>query len=245
MRARESVSLRLVKAPSKAPRSSSSPAPSAPQSRPRRRARTAPPAVNLEDLPRIPISELLPPPFARLATASPALASVFTMAALLAPTQVAVVIEGARESGKEALARCIHEASRRAAGPFVVVNCRSYESESAGEGRASTFARALEKARGGTLVLDEPGALDLDAQDALLAALAVRDGARPSPRGLDVRAARARVIATTTVDLEEMVHQGRLREALFLELADARLALPTDGPGLARTGAGMGAARCA
>jgi DNA-binding NtrC family response regulator len=208
MAARESVSLRIKKTRSLTARS-------------RNRSH----ATALEASFRngsIPLSKLLPPPFARLATANPDAAQVFAIAAILASTLVSVVIEGPKDSCKDVLARRIHEASRSAAGPFVVLNAREVGKEATGT-NALSFARILERARGGTLVIDEPCDLDLAGQDELLAALAERSGSGNSALECEER---ARILVTTTIDLESLSREGRFRDALFIELADARLALP-------------------
>src|SRR5499427_6978043 len=116
-----------------------------------------------------------PPPasFGRVAARSPAMVAVLTDLARLAPSEVTLTLIGETGTGKDVLARAVHDASRRARGPFVVFDCGAVaptlmESELFGHEKGSfTGAHAehegaFERAAGGTLFLDEIGELPLD-----------------------------------------------------------------------------------
>jgi DNA-binding NtrC family response regulator len=160
-----------------------------------------------------------------------------TLAALhrFAPLDTTVLLRGPTGSGKELAARAIHEHSRRAAGPYVALNCAAIpeglcESELFGHVRgAFTGAQrphlgAFQRARGGTLFLDEIGELPLHLQAILLRALETRritqvGGEHEIP--VDVR-----VIAATHRPLEAWIDSGRFREDLFHRLGVLTVALP-------------------
>lgn len=152
----------------------------------------------------------------------------------IAPSSAPVLITGETGTGKEVVARAVHDASRCAAHPFVAVNCSALpatliESELFGHERgAFTGAVAaqpgwFEHAHGGTLFLDEIGDLPLAIQVKLLRVLqegeVVRVGAR-RPISVDVR-----VIAATNASLEVAMTERRFREDLYYRLQVAPLAL--------------------
>jgi len=153
----------------------------------------------------------------------------------IAPSNATVLVTGETGTGKEIVARHVHELSSRHTGPFVAVNCGALsetlvESELFGHERgAFTGATAtrpgwFEAAHGGTLFLDEIGDLPAPVQVKLLRVLqereVVRVGSR-SPIAVDVR-----LIAATNVDLREAVGTGRFREDLYYRLNVACIALP-------------------
>ncbi len=158
---------------------------------------------------------------------SHAMAEVRDQVVRVAPTGASVLLRGESGTGKGMLAREIHRLSKRAAGPFVDVNCASIqpqlaESEIFGHERgAFTGAHArkpglMEVANGGTLFLDEVADLDLQTQAKVLKALEDRTfrrvgGVRQLP--VDVR-----IIAATHRDLEEMTGHGTFRRDLFYRL---------------------------
>ncbi len=173
-----------------------------------------------------------PRSFGRMAAASARMLNVFALCRDLAPTDVPVVVEGETGTGKEVLGECIHEASRRAQQPFIVLDCRTtprdqIEAYLFGEiSRPDGTVRAgiFEMASGGTLLIDEPGDLDLEVQAKLLRAL---------DKGTVVRlndAApvhfNARVIVATSHNLDKLVEEGKFREDLYFRLAGARIELP-------------------
>ena len=170
--------------------------------------------------------------FGRLASNSARMLNVFTLCERLAPTDVPIILEGETGTGKEIVAECIHEASPRAAAPFVVLDCRTtprelVEGHLFGEvSRADGSVRTgiFEHANGGTLLLDEPGDLDNDVQTKLLRALdkgiIVRVGDHSPTR------VNARILVATSNDLDKMVEEGKFREDLYYRLAGARIELP-------------------
>lgn len=152
----------------------------------------------------------------------------------IAPSEATVLIIGETGTGKELVARQIHQLSRRADKPFVAVNCGAFseslvESELFGHekgaftGASDARAGWFEAAHGGTIFLDEIGDLSLSIQVKLLRVLqeneVVRLGSRQS-RKLDIR-----VIAATNVRLEEAVQAGKFREDLYYRLKVASIHL--------------------
>ncbi|HEY3816900.1 MAG TPA: sigma 54-interacting transcriptional regulator [Polyangiaceae bacterium] len=167
----------------------------------------------------------------RMASSSPRMINVLSLCQRLAPSDMPVVLEGETGTGKELLAENIHEASGRAAHPFVVLDCRTTPGELAegylfGEARAdgSTRAGIFELAGDGTLLVDEPGDLSLELQAKLLRALdkgVVQRVGDPTP----VRVG-ARILVATSHDFDRLVEEGKLREDLYHRLAGARIEVP-------------------
>ena len=171
----------------------------------------------------------------RIIGSSRAMAEVREQVVRVAPADASVLLLGESGTGKGMLAREIHRLSKRAAGPFVDVNCASIqpqlaESEIFGHERgAFTGANArkpglLEVAHGGTLFLDEVADLDLQAQAKVLKALEDRTfrrvgGVRQLP--VDVR-----IIAATHRNLEEMIDAGTFRRDLFYRLNVFPIVIP-------------------
>jgi DNA-binding NtrC family response regulator len=173
--------------------------------------------------------------FEDIVARSPAMLRIIALARRVAPRSLTILIEGESGTGKELLARAIHRASPRYAGPFVAVNCAAIplelaESELFGHRRGS-FSGAVsdrrghfEAANGGTIFLDEIGDLPLAVQVKLLRVLQEREVVpigESKPRSIDVR-----VIAATNRSLIGEVKEGRFREDLFYRLAVAVLTLP-------------------
>lgn len=163
------------------------------------------------------------------------LRAVMQRVAQVAPTNAGVLILGETGSGKEVIARAIHERSQRHDGPFIRVNCGAVppdllDSELFGHEKGS-FTGAInhrrgwfERANGGTLFLDEIGELPLVAQVRLLRVL--QDGILQrvgSETDIDVD---VRVIAATHRDLPHMVQNGEFREDLWYRLAVFPIILP-------------------
>ena len=165
----------------------------------------------------------------------PVSASLLARIRMVAPSPASVLVIGETGTGKELIARHVHELSHRAQGPFVAVNCGAFseslvESELFGHEKGA-FTGALtqkagwfEAANSGTLFLDEIGDLPLSMQVKLLRVLQEREIVRLGSRRstpIDVR-----VIAATNVKLEEAVAAGKFREDLFYRLRVATLVLP-------------------
>jgi DNA-binding NtrC family response regulator len=154
----------------------------------------------------------------------------------IAPTESRVLITGPNGSGKELVARWIHEKSNRASGPIVEVNCAAIpseliESELFGHkkgsftGAIADKAGKFEQAEGGTLFLDEIGDMSLDAQAKVLRALQERKITRVGDAKeikVDVR-----VLAATNKDLREEIANGRFREDLYHRLAVIVVQVPS------------------
>lgn len=146
------------------------------------------------------------------------------------PTGSRVLIQGAAGSGKEMVARLIHKHSPRINSPFVIVNCASLESDRLqeilfGSNVGSAKTGLLQKADGGTLLLDEVADLPLETQGRVVRLLQDQRLVRMSGEGpieVDVR-----VIATTNRDLKEEIREARFREELFYRLSVVPIEVPS------------------
>ncbi len=166
---------------------------------------------------------------------SPAIERVLALVETVAPTPTTVLILGETGTGKELIARALHEKSPRRAHPLVKVNCSAIsaglvESELFGHvrgaftGAVASRVGRFEVAHGGTIFLDEVGELPLDTQVKLLRVLQEREiepvGSNES-RKVDVR-----VIAATNRDLEREVEAGRFRKDLYFRLNVVPIRVP-------------------
>lgn len=153
----------------------------------------------------------------------------------IAPSEANALIIGDTGTGKELVARKIHQMSHRAHGPFIAVNCGAFteslaESELFGHekgaftGAIHTRVGWFEAAHNGTLFLDEIGDLSLSMQVKLLRILQEREIVRVG--SLKPIPINVRIIAATNVDLEQAVQEGRFREDLFYRLHVALLRIP-------------------
>ena len=165
----------------------------------------------------------------------PAMSRLYALIARAAPSEGRVLITGENGTGKELVARALHRHSRRAAGPFVRVNCAAVpleliESELFGHERgAFTGATAVrrgkfELADGGTLFLDEVGDMPPAMQAKLLRVLQESEFERVG--GSETLRVDVRVLAATNRDLEAEVAAGRFREDLYYRLAVVQLDTP-------------------
>jgi transcriptional regulator with GAF, ATPase, and Fis domain len=160
---------------------------------------------------------------------------LFTALARVAQTDFSVLVQGETGTGKELVARALHDASARRSGPFVVVDCAAipenlFESQLFGHARGA-FTGALtartgdvETASGGTLFLDEVGELPLASQPKLLRMLesrTIRRVGETQARPVDVR-----LVSATHRDLLAMVNAGTFREDLYFRLAALPVAVP-------------------
>ncbi len=152
----------------------------------------------------------------------------------LAATDFTVLIEGESGSGKELVARQIHELSRRRRGPFVAINCAALvetllEAELFGiEDRTATGVRGrrgkFEHAASGTLFLDEVSDLSMSAQAKLLRA--IQECAIERVGGNQTHRVDLRLVVATNKRLSEMVERGLFREDLFYRLSGIDLSVP-------------------
>jgi DNA-binding NtrC family response regulator len=176
-----------------------------------------------------------PPSAGAIVGRSPALLRAVQRARAAASTGADVLIEAESGTGKELLARFIHDSSDRSRKPFVALNCAAVpesllESELFGHGRGaftgavSSKPGKFELADGGTILLDEIGEMPLHLQPKLLRALQEREFERlGEARSIQVD---IRVIATTNVSLADMVERGRFRGDLYYRLNVIPLSLP-------------------
>ncbi|BEV72712.1 MULTISPECIES: sigma-54 dependent transcriptional regulator [unclassified Paludibacterium] len=172
---------------------------------------------------------------AQLIGRSPAMARIRAMIADLADTAANVLIHGETGCGKELVARCLHQASKRSERPFVALNCGGlsdtlFESELFGhEAHAFTDAKKkrigkFEYANGGTLLFDEIESMPIAQQIKLLRVLQERSFERlgsNTPVPLDCR-----IIAATKFDLKAMSDAGQFRSDLYYRLNVVSLTLP-------------------
>ena len=166
---------------------------------------------------------------------SPAYQEVVGQIALVAPADSTVLLVGETGTGKEVMARALHDQSRRAREPFVAVNCAALpetlvESELFGyekgafTGALSRKIGKFEMADRGTLFLDEIGDLPAAAQAKLLRVLQEREVQRVG--GTKPIAVNVRLVAATNQDLESCMHEGRFRADLFYRLSVFPIRLP-------------------
>lgn len=171
----------------------------------------------------------------RLITAAPEMLKVARTIERVANTNVSVMLLGASGTGKELLARGLHEASDRADGAFVAINCAAIpetllESELFGHekgaftGAIKTTEGKIEQANGGTLFLDEVGDIPLPLQVKLLRFLQERVIERVGSR--KSIAVDTRIVCATHQNLEAMIGEGRFREDLFYRLAEMVVRIP-------------------
>ena len=173
--------------------------------------------------------------FGRIVGASPSWRAVLVQASKVAPTETTVLLTGESGTGKEVVARALHRASARSAGPFVALNCAALpeqllESELFGyekgafTGAYASRAGRLEQAAGGTLFLDEVGETSPLVQAKLLRVLQEREFQRLG--GTRVLKAEVRVVAATNRDLHAAIARGGFREDLFYRLSVFEIHLP-------------------
>ncbi|MCS7024351.1 MAG: sigma-54 dependent transcriptional regulator [Bryobacteraceae bacterium] len=180
-------------------------------------------------------SEIDDLPESEMIGSSPGMVEVYKIVARVAPTDTTVLIQGETGTGKELVARMIHNNSPRSHMPFVALDCASVtetllESELFGSIRGAFTGAdrdrvgALEAANNGTVFLDEIGDIDLNFQQRLLRFLQEKEvrpvGASKAKR-VDVR-----VVAATHRDLAKMVEEKRFREDLFYRLNVVNIKLP-------------------
>jgi len=166
---------------------------------------------------------------------SPAIRAVVNAVNQVAPTPASVPIQGETGTGKELVARAIHQQSQRAAKPFIRVNCAAIpaalsESEFFGHGKGAFTGAAnrrtgrFELAHSGILFLDEVGELPPELQPKLLRVL--QEGEYEPVGSSHTRKVDVRVIAATNRNLAEEVSAGRFREDLYYRLHVFPIAVP-------------------
>lgn len=167
---------------------------------------------------------------------SPAIVKIKEMIDRVAPSDARVLITGSNGTGKELVARWLHEKSSRAKSPFIEVNCAAIpseliESELFGHEKGA-FTSAIkqhkgkfEQAEGGTLFLDEIGDMSLAAQAKVLRVLQEKKLSRVgSDKDITVN---VRVLAATNKNLKEEIEKGNFREDLFHRLSVILIHVPT------------------
>ncbi|GGD50144.1 PEP-CTERM-box response regulator transcription factor [Erythrobacter arachoides] len=171
-----------------------------------------------------------------LVTSAPEMVKVARTIERVANTKVSVMLLGASGTGKELLARGLHDASDRRGGNFVAINCAAIpenllESELFGHergaftGAVKTTEGKIEMASGGTLFLDEVGDIPLPLQVKLLRFLQERTIERIG--GRSSIAVDTRIVCATHQDLDTMIAEGRFREDLFYRLAEVVVKIPS------------------
>jgi DNA-binding NtrC family response regulator len=166
---------------------------------------------------------------------APSMRHLFRRIRRIAPTNLSVLITGETGTGKELVARALHDHSLRSQGPFVVVDCASIpptlaESELFGHKKGAFTGAdketdgAFHEADGGTLFLDEIGELPVDIQPKLLRALEEKTIKRVGVSKYDI--VDVRIVAATLRNLGDRTNTGNFRSDLFFRIAHVQLYLP-------------------
>lgn len=166
---------------------------------------------------------------------SASMREVFAQLEKIAPSELTVLVTGETGTGKERVARAIHNASKRANKPFVVLDCGSIPKEliestlfghekGSFTGAMNQHIGCFEQAHGGTIFLDEIGELDISLQPKLLRVLEQREIKRVG--GDKTVKIDVRVIAATNRDLRDEVNRGTFREDLYFRLSVVHVELP-------------------
>ena len=188
---------------------------------------------SLRDVVSIPLSQSQH--FGHVCGRSLAMRELFATLEKVAPSDLTVLVEGETGTGKERVARSIHDQSRRTSRPYVVLDCSSIPKDlmesvvfghekGAFTGAVATRKGAFEQADTGTIFLDEVGELDIHLQPKLLRVLESRELKRVG--GDRTIKADVRVVAATNRDLRSMVADGAFREDLYFRLSVIQVELP-------------------
>ena len=184
---------------------------------------------------QIPVSESVPEETNYLEGQSEAARQLYTYVKLVAPTSMSVLINGASGSGKEYVAKRIHQLSKRSEKPFVAIDCGAIPKELAASEffghKKGSFTGAIEdkvgafiEADGGTIFLDEIGNLSYDVQVQLLRVLQER---RVKPIGTTTEVkVDVRLIAATNEDLKAAIKSGAFREDLYHRINEFTIYMP-------------------
>jgi transcriptional regulator with GAF, ATPase, and Fis domain len=186
-----------------------------------------------QDIVEIPLSKR--DTFESVTGSSVRMREIFATLEKVAPSELTVLVTGETGTGKEMIARGIHQASSRKQKPFVVLDCGAIpkdliESTLFGHekgsftGAVAQHQGCFEQAHGGTIFLDEIGELDINLQPKLLRVLENRELKRVG--GDRVIKIDVRVVAATNRDLRQMVNQGTFREDLYFRLSVIHVELP-------------------
>jgi transcriptional regulator with GAF, ATPase, and Fis domain len=173
--------------------------------------------------------------FGEVVGSAPVMQEVFRKVAKVAPTDVTVLMEGEPGTGKELIAREIHRRSQRAACPFISINCAAIPAElleselfghvkGAFEGAATTRHGKFQQANRGTLLIEEIGDMPGPLQAKLLRAIKERSVTKVGDTHNEH--VDARIVATTSTNLDESAALGRFNPALYEQLGVVRIALP-------------------
>ena len=184
---------------------------------------------------QIPVSESVPEETNYLEWQSEAARQLYTYVKLVAPTSMSVLINGASGTGKEYVAKRIHQLSKRSEKPFVAIDCGAIPKELAASEffghKKGSFTGAIEdkvgafiEADGGTIFLDEIGNLSYDVQVQLLRVLQER---RVKPIGTTTEVkVDVRLIAATNEDLKAAIKSGAFREDLYHRINEFTIYMP-------------------
>ena len=184
---------------------------------------------------QIPVSESVPEETNYLEGQSEAARQLYTYVKLVAPTSMSVLINGASGTGKEYVAKRIHQLSKRSEKPFVAIDCGAIPKELAASEffghKKGSFTGAIEdkvgafiEADGGTIFLDEIGNLSYDVQVQLRRVLQER---RVKPIGTTTEVkVDVRLIAATNEDLKAAIKSGAFREDLYHRINEFTIYMP-------------------
>jgi transcriptional regulator with GAF, ATPase, and Fis domain len=189
--------------------------------------------VPMQDIVEIPLSKR--DTFESVTGASVRMREIFATLEKVAPSELTVMVTGETGTGKEMIARGIHQASPRKSKPFVVLDCGAIpkdliESTLFGHekgsftGAVAQHQGCFEQAHGGSIFLDEIGELDINLQPKLLRVLENRELKRVG--GDRVIKIDVRVVAATNRDLRQMVNQSTFREDLYFRLSVIHVEMP-------------------
>ena len=173
--------------------------------------------------------------YGELVGSAPKMRKIYGLLDKVAPSELSVVIQGETGTGKELIARAIHQFSRRKAGPLVIFDCSAFpesllESELFGHEKGSfsgavrTHRGVFERAEGGTIFFDELGEMSVSLQPKFLRAL--ESGEIRRVGGERTIKVDTRVVAATNRNLMSMVEDGTFRQDLYYRLAKVTLDLP-------------------